>query len=226
MDQMRERLLNRIRPASIAAEDAGWQQRKSSQTRQKLFEAAIDCLVENGYSGLSIPAICTRSGVSRGALHHHFAEKIQLVAALTEYLFYKRMGRFITDYFDIMDKDSDFVTTATQLHWESLQDREYTAYFEIAIAARTDKALAEFFFPIAKRFDQIWLNEMVQHFPQWKSNLAKLQLVSDFAMSAHMGLLLNRDAFSEERMEQVQALIIRTVDAVYQEVRGTGEDGA
>jgi len=224
---MRERLLKQIRPTSLAAEDAGWQQRKSSQTRLKLFEAAIDCLVEGGYSALSIPAVCKRSGVSRGALHHHFAEKTQLIAALTDYLFYKRMGRFITDYFEILGNDSDFVTRATQLHWESLQDREYTAYFEIAIAARTDKALAEFFFPVSQRFDRIWLSEMVQHFPQWKNNLHKLQLVSDFTMSAHMGLLLNRDAFgSQERVREVQALIIRTVNDVYQTVTDPSEPAA
>ena len=219
MNEMKERLLDQIRPAGLVAEGASWQQRKSSQTRQKLFEAAIDCLAENGYSGLSIPGICTRSGVSRGALHHHFAEKIQLVAALTEYLFYKRMDRFITDYFGILDDEEDFVAKATLLHWESLQDREYTAYFEIGIAARTDKALADLFFPISRRFDQIWLREMVQHFPQWKSNLSKLQLVSDFTLSAHMGLLMNRDAFgSPERVRKVQELIIHTVEGVY---RGT-----
>ncbi len=224
---MREKLLKQIRPASLAAEGAGWQQRKSSQTRLKLFDAAIDCLVEGGYSALSIPAICNRSGVSRGALHHHFAEKMQLIGGLTEYLFYKRMGRFITDYLDTMGDDGDFVTRATQVHWESLQDREYAAYLEIAIAARTDKALAEFYFPICHRYDEIWRSEMVQNFPQWKDDFDKLQQVSDFTMAAHMGLLLNREAFgSEERIQEVQRLIIRTVKEVHAEIASTGDRSA
>lgn len=217
-----ERLLSKVRPHGLVPKDAKWQQLKSGQTRQKIFDAAIACLVEASYSGLSIPAICTRSGVSRGALHHHFAGKLQLVAALTEYLFYKRMHRFITDYLGIIDNDRNFVARAAELHWESLHEPDHTAYLEIAIAARTDPGIAEFFYPMAQRFDQIWLEEMVHHFPQWEHHFQKLQLVSDFVMAAHMGLLLNsRVLGAEDRVNSVRDMIVASVLSVYAGSAGT-----
>ena len=95
MQEIRQKLLKKMRPGSLAADDAKWQQQKSGQTRLRIFEAAIDSLVENGYAGMSIPDVCMRSGVSRGALHHHFSERAQLVEALTEYLFNKRVIRHL-----------------------------------------------------------------------------------------------------------------------------------
>lgn len=216
MQEIRQKLLKKMRPGSLAADDAKWQQQKSGQTRLRIFEAAIDALVENGYAGMSIPDVCVRCGVSRGALHHHFSERAQLVEALTEYLFYKRMDRFITDYFEVLGDEEDFVRRATELHWVSVQTREYAAYFEIAIAARTDSQLRNIFMPLSERFDRIWHDEMVRNFPQWRERLEKLQLVSDFVMSAHLGLLLNRDAFgSGGRVQAVYDLITETVCQVH-----------
>ena len=216
MQDIRQELLRKMRPDSFAADDAKWQQQKSGQTRIRIFEAAIDSLVEHGYAGMSIPDVCLRCSVSRGALHHHFPERAQLVEALTEYLFYKRMDRFITDYFEVLSDEADFVRKATELHWASVQTREYAAYFEIAIAARTDSQLSKIFMPLAERFDRIWHDEMVRNFPQWRERLEKLQLVSDFVMSAHLGLLLNRDAFgSGTRVQAVYDLITQTACHVH-----------
>lgn len=216
MESIREILLEKVKPTCLAGEGAGWQQQKSDQTRVRLFEAAIACLVEGGYTGLSINHVCTRSGISRGALHHHFAEKMHLVEALTEYLFYRRMERFITGYCEVLDSGDDFVPRATELHWKSMQTREYAAYVEIANAARTDRQLAEIFIPLSERFDRAWHEEMVRAFPQWRERLEKLQLVSDFVMSAHLGLLLNRELFgSKQRVRQVYDLITETVVRVH-----------
>lgn len=212
MQEIRQKLLEKMRPGSFAEDGANWQQQKSGQTRMKIFEAAIDCLVESGYSRLSIGEISTRSGVSRGAMHHHFSGKMQLVAALTDYLFYKRMDRFITDYFEVLDDDEDFELRATELHWRSVQTREYAAYLEIMIAARTDQQLADIFIPLSQRFDRVWHDEMVQSFPQWKGRIGALQLVSDFVTAAHMGLLLNQRAFGGGgRVTAVYDLIAETV---------------
>lgn len=218
MNEIRQRVLDKVRPDSFAAEDARWQQRKGGQTRIRLFEAAIDCLVENGYSRLSIGEVCKRSGVSRGAMHHHFSDKMQLVSALTEYILYKRMDLFISDYFEALGSEEDFTIKATELHWKSVQTREYAAYIEIVVAARTDRQLSEIVIPLSQRFDRVWHDEMVVHFPQWQGRIVALQLVSDFVMSAHLGLLLNLHTFDDpNRVEKVYDLIVSTVGRVHAE---------
>jgi len=206
-----------MRPHALAEISGSWQKRKSAEMRIVILEATVECLVSHGYAGLSTQLVTKRAGVSRGAMHHHFQSKMQLVAAVTEYIFYKRMQRFLTDFeVGVLLGDEDVVESATEIYWQSIQTREYAAYVEIANAARTDRQLAEIFIPLSERFDRAWHEEMVRAFPQWRERLEKLQLVSDFVMSAHLGLLLNRELFgSKQRVRQVYDLITETVVRVH-----------
>ncbi|WP_240344975.1 hypothetical protein [Novosphingobium sp. THN1] len=44
---MQKRMLAAMRPTSLGEQEpVRWQQRKSAQTRLKMLEAAVDCLVE------------------------------------------------------------------------------------------------------------------------------------------------------------------------------------
>ena len=63
-----------------------WQQRKAAMTRENIMQAAIDCLVECGYAGLTTSEIVRRANISRGAMHHHFANRTELVAALIDFV--------------------------------------------------------------------------------------------------------------------------------------------
>jgi AcrR family transcriptional regulator len=47
-----------------------------------VIEAARDLFVERDYNSVSIEQILERSGVSRGALYHHFATKLDLFIAV------------------------------------------------------------------------------------------------------------------------------------------------
>ncbi|MCP1291889.1 MULTISPECIES: TetR/AcrR family transcriptional regulator [Chromobacterium] len=55
------------------------QQSRRESTIGKLVEAAIECLLEFGYHGTSVQLICSRAGVSQGALFRHFATKNELM---------------------------------------------------------------------------------------------------------------------------------------------------
>ena len=50
-------------------------QARSHATRRKLLDAAVEVLVEEGYSGTSTSTVARRAGVSRGAHQHHFANR-------------------------------------------------------------------------------------------------------------------------------------------------------
>jgi AcrR family transcriptional regulator len=197
VEALKQKVLSQIRPDAMVGDGAGWQKRKSHDMRLRLIEATIDCLVENGYAGLSTSSVTRRAGISRGAMHHHFPTKMALVATVVEYTFYQRMENFLGDYFQWLAKrgDASVIETATELHWRSVQTREYAAYLELAIAARTDAELNGFFLPASRKFDKVWSKEMIKSFPQWEEHWDALQLASDFAMAAHMGLLLNRPIF-------------------------------
>ena len=52
------------------------QQRKSQETREKIFQAAKKILQKKGYEELSIKNICEEAGVSNGSFYHHSRQKM------------------------------------------------------------------------------------------------------------------------------------------------------
>ncbi len=203
-----------MRPDALAGLPAKWQQQKSAETRLRILEATVSCLVAKGYSGLSTQEVTRRAGLSRGAMHHHYASRMDLVAAVIEYTFYVRMERFLEDYFAaIRGRDAVSVPeVATICYWDSVQTPEYAAYVELAVAARTDAELNRHFAPAASHFDKVWTQEMIESFPQWKDHWDALQVASDFTVAATMGLLLNKPEFGRNgREEAVRDLIVKVV---------------
>ncbi|MEO0033879.1 MAG: hypothetical protein RIS94_3637 [Pseudomonadota bacterium] len=216
---MQTRMLEAMRPSGMAARPARWQQQKSARTRQRLIEAAIECLVQGGYVGLTTQAVAERTGVSRGAMHHHFPTRMELVSAVVEHVFYERMRLFLEDYLGEVARGAvgELVEIAAAAHWRSVQTREYAAYLELAVAARTDTELHGFFGPVEKRFDEVWIGEMIESFPQWRDQWETMKLANDLVTATHMGLLLQRNALGEERTDAVHALVNRVLDRLYAE---------
>ena len=62
------------------------QQKKSMETKEKIFKAAKRILQRSGYETLSIKNICEEAGVSNGSFYHHFKTKDDLLF-LHEYIF-------------------------------------------------------------------------------------------------------------------------------------------
>jgi AcrR family transcriptional regulator len=58
--------------------------RPSEGAREALIEAALDLFMERDYDRVSTEEILERSGVSRGALYHHFPSKLDLFRAVFE----------------------------------------------------------------------------------------------------------------------------------------------
>jgi len=68
------------------------QQDRSRATRQRLLEAAIECLAEVGWSGSTVSVVAERAGVSRGAAQHHFPTREDLVTSAVEYVASERLA--------------------------------------------------------------------------------------------------------------------------------------
>ena len=57
---------------------------RGQATRQHLVDTATSLFTEQGFAGTSIEAVLLKSGVSRGALYHHFDGKEALFEAVLE----------------------------------------------------------------------------------------------------------------------------------------------
>ena len=61
---------------------AGANQSRTEATRTSLLDAARRMFAQKGYAAASTPEIVAASGVTRGALYHHFADKEALFRAV------------------------------------------------------------------------------------------------------------------------------------------------
>ena len=59
---------------------------RTADSRLLILDAAVACLVEDGYAGASTLAVQARAGVSRGRLLHHFPSRAELLVAAAGHL--------------------------------------------------------------------------------------------------------------------------------------------
>jgi AcrR family transcriptional regulator len=73
------------------------QQDRSRATRQRLLDAAIDSLVERGWTYSTVAGVAQRAGVSRGAAQHHFPTREALITAAVEHVTLRRDAAITDD---------------------------------------------------------------------------------------------------------------------------------
>jgi AcrR family transcriptional regulator len=202
MSELPTMTLAQLEPEGLDAEGQNWQQRKSIQTRLAILEAAIDCLQEHGFARTTTQLIAQMAGISRGAMLHHYATKQELIASVLEYTFFRRMENFLGAIRNLSDAERVDRNAGIEIYWESLLTREFSAYLELMVAARTDAELRDIFLPMARHYEHIERAEVVRAFPEWQDNQEAYDLATDFCIAAMQGLLLNRDIWdvSERRL--------------------------
>src|SRR3984885_8932094 len=62
------------------------QQQRRDETRRALLDAAVESLIEVGFTRTTTLEVQRRAGVSRGALLHHFPSKAELLVAAVDHL--------------------------------------------------------------------------------------------------------------------------------------------
>lgn len=204
--------LAELEPEGLAPEGPGWQQRKSSQTRVLILEAAIDCLAQHGYAKTTTQLIAQMAEISRGAMLHHYATKADLVAAVIDYAFYRRMAIYAQRIGVLTERQRMTENAGVDVSWELFFTREYRAYLELAIASRTDEELRIIFLPKARQYDRVWRDELVKVFPEWSKDRQLLDLSVDYVLALLEGLWINEELWqSPERAAQLRNWLKQTL---------------
>ncbi len=207
--------LSGLEPIGLDGQGQGWQQRKSIQTRIAILEAAIDCLERQGYARTTTQMIAQTARISRGAMLHHYATKQDLVEAVIDYTVFRRMEQFIARIGELSEEARVREQVGIELYWQSVLTREYAAYLELSVAARTDPELREIFLPKARRFVEVEREAVLKAFPEWQDKLPYYELAMDFCIAAMEGLLLNRDVWDDKaRRATLRSFIARAVLAL------------
>ncbi|NQZ06269.1 MAG: TetR/AcrR family transcriptional regulator, partial [Algicola sp.] len=66
-------------------------ERNAEQTRERILQATFELMYRNGYQGMRVDQILAATGLAKGALYHHFANKQALGYAVVDELLQKEM---------------------------------------------------------------------------------------------------------------------------------------
>jgi len=117
------------------------QAERTLATRTRLLDATVACIREHGYANTSTTMISERAGVSRGAQHHHFPTKADLVVATIEHIFGHNIQRFRRAIAEV-PSGADKLPAAIDLLWDAMSSKETRyAWIELVIGTRTDPLL-------------------------------------------------------------------------------------
>ncbi len=116
------------------------QEERSAQTRARLLDATIECLVRYGYNGTTTARVAEMAGVTRGAQVHHFGSKNDLVIAALQHLAAKRTAAVVGSVADLASTE-DPIGELLGLLWDLHQGPMFIAAVELWVAGRTDPAL-------------------------------------------------------------------------------------
>jgi len=116
------------------------QDERTAETRARVLDAAIECLIEEGYAGTTAKRIAERTGVSRGAQQHHFPKRHDLVVEAVSLLVNRRLERLRADAQQLTERE-DRVERLLDLLRELFAGPLFFASLGLWVASRTDVVL-------------------------------------------------------------------------------------
>jgi AcrR family transcriptional regulator len=126
---------------------------KSKTTRERILEAAVDLLADKGFGATSTPAVARRAKLSRTAMLYHFPSRQALIDAVVQYVTRRRV-EMQEEMQAHLPRDELFRDRSVESTWQQLQTKEFQAFCELSMAARTDVTLAATFQKAMHAFDE------------------------------------------------------------------------
>lgn len=113
---------------------------RTAAMRKRLIEAAIDCLTKLGYGATTLQVVTDTAGASRGAILHHFPNKVDLMIAVAEYAAEKQ-NRQVSRLLANTQPGMDRYLAITMATWDAMQRPPAIALLEIMMGSRSDAEL-------------------------------------------------------------------------------------
>lgn len=115
---------------------------KSAETRRLMIMAAIAGIRESGIHRLTLRDVANRTGLSRGALQHHFDKRDMLIFAVLDYAVDQIFAAF---EFVVAMRSAPLEARISHLIdalWAAYRSDEYLAIYEIWVGCRAEPQLA------------------------------------------------------------------------------------
>lgn len=120
---------------------------RATHTRRQVMEAVIVILNDKGFPALTNALIIERTGVSSGALMHHFPTRQKLLIATVEYA-YEQLGAFREEQLARLEAGLPRFRALIDMAWHTARMPVGFAVNEMRGGARSDETVAAIFRPV------------------------------------------------------------------------------
>lgn len=190
---------------------------RSEDSRARILDAAVACLVDGGYSGATTLTIQGEADVSRGRLLHHFPSRDRLLVAAAQHLAVKRVADTEERVLRLLDgrPDAGGVARADrviELLWQSFSEPHFWASVELWTAARSNGEIAEALRPEERRLGGAIRGSMARMFGDELASHPRFKQVRDILLTSMRGAALTytfdpRDPASDPMLPQWKDLV-------------------
>jgi AcrR family transcriptional regulator len=176
--------------------------------RQRLVRATVESLVESGYARTTAVEVCRRAGVTRGALHHHFADLTDLLAAA--------MSDTYERFFLAPARTRPFASLEAWIDdaWTRLRQPEFKAVIEVWLAARNEPELGRGLRPAIDRYKQVFAIEASAQLKRLIGSSREVQAFYRLACETLIGLALGRATSPGGAALDHETMVIDTLKAL------------
>jgi len=172
------------------------QEERSAATQRALLDAAVACLIEQGYQSFSTTTVADRAGVSRGAQLHHYPTRAALVSAAVAHVFAGLTADYERSFESLDPKDRDPARAVALLQAVCLDPRHH-AVLDLYAAARTDEELRASVVPVAARHRENVVQLAARYFPEAAGDEA-FRLTLDLLVHAMVGMAVARGLHGDD----------------------------
>lgn len=161
------------------------QAERTAQTKARLIDAAVECLVEHGYAHTTTVEICARAGLTRGAYNHHYKGPEELFLDVLEEL-YERLAAAPTD------KPPGSLEDLIRVGWSKVKRPEFKAVVELWLASRNDPDLGAALAAAIARLSRVFEPSVNPKLGQLFASDPELISLYRVAFESMIGLALGR----------------------------------
>src|SRR3954454_15538325 len=115
------------------------QEERRTATRQALLDASLECLIEDGFAGLTTRRVAARADVSAATLRFYFPTRASFVAAAVEQLAVELLRQHREQVAERPAPDANRFESWLDELWEIGKGPAFNVMVELSSAARNDQ---------------------------------------------------------------------------------------
>ena len=167
------------------------QAERRAATRSALLDAALACLIEEGYANLTTRNVAERAGVSQGTQMHYFPTRAQFVAEAVRHVAFKLDGELREH--DALRARSERRRLEELLDhvWEHHSGPLFAATIELWVVARTDPEVRIAMEGVTRDINRMIVSGAAELFPELMAR-PQADEVLEMTLATMRGLALLR----------------------------------